>query len=94
MYDILQPNILSRKVPLLSNAFTNKKKKRVCIVHLLKRRKTLHATWGKEETSQIKKEIIRLLVILSIETQANTAIRYESVLWSNENPLLTSRRMK
>ena len=45
MYDILQPNILSRIVPLLSNALTIKKK-RVCIIRLLKRRNTMHATWG------------------------------------------------
>ena len=54
MYDILQPNILSRIVPLLSDTLAKKKKS---LYHLfIDGRKTMHATWGKEETTQIKKE--------------------------------------
>ena len=80
MYDILQPNILSRIVPLLSDTLT---KKRICIIYLLTDEKLCMPHGGKEETSQIKKETMhrfRLLAILSIGSQANAAIQYGSVL--------------
>ena len=43
MYDILQPNILSRIVPLLSDTLTKKKS----LYYLfIEKTKTIHARWG------------------------------------------------